>query len=176
MARWLSVCEKDKGRKCISCMTFGLHQKRYLAESNCSTRFCRPLPNRSAKVPFSFKRVQRYYKKTMFPNFSRLFFVWTYNFLLACVFLLLCPYHLFLYGAPVAPVASVLCLMPCAYNPQYGVDYGHTKDCCNGDILCNHRVVIVTLRKVDSRAWSRLLGGGRRLSSVRHRDGQARAL
>ena len=26
--------------------------KRYLAESNCSTRFCRPLPNRSAKVPF----------------------------------------------------------------------------------------------------------------------------
>ena len=25
---------------------------RYLAESNCSTRFCRPLPNRSAKVPF----------------------------------------------------------------------------------------------------------------------------
>ena len=24
---------------------------RYLAESNCSTRFCRPLPNRSAKVP-----------------------------------------------------------------------------------------------------------------------------
>ena len=27
---------------------------RYLAESNCSTRFCRPLPNRSAKVPFRF--------------------------------------------------------------------------------------------------------------------------
>ncbi len=26
--------------------------ERYLAESNCSTRFCRPLPNRSAKVPF----------------------------------------------------------------------------------------------------------------------------
>ena len=26
---------------------------RYLAESNCSTRFCRPLPNRSVKVPFS---------------------------------------------------------------------------------------------------------------------------
>ena len=25
---------------------------RYLAESNCPTRFCRPLPNRSAKVPF----------------------------------------------------------------------------------------------------------------------------
>ena len=25
--------------------------QRYLAESNCSTRFCRPLPNRSAKVP-----------------------------------------------------------------------------------------------------------------------------
>ena len=24
---------------------------RYLAESNCPTRFCRPLPNRSAKVP-----------------------------------------------------------------------------------------------------------------------------
>ena len=28
--------------------------KRYLAESNCSTRFCRPLPNRSAKVPNIF--------------------------------------------------------------------------------------------------------------------------
>ena len=27
--------------------------KRYLAESNCSPRFCRPLPNRSAKVPFT---------------------------------------------------------------------------------------------------------------------------
>ena len=27
---------------------------RYLAESNCSTRFCRPLPNRSAKVPLFF--------------------------------------------------------------------------------------------------------------------------
>ena len=27
--------------------------KRYLAESNCSTRFCRPLPNRPAKVPFT---------------------------------------------------------------------------------------------------------------------------
>ena len=31
---------------------------RYLAESNCSTRFCRPLPNRSAKVPFCL-RMQR---------------------------------------------------------------------------------------------------------------------
>ena len=28
-----------------------LFLSRYLAESNCSTRFCRPLPNRSAKVP-----------------------------------------------------------------------------------------------------------------------------
>ena len=27
---------------------------RYLAESNCSKRFCRPLPNRSAKVPLRF--------------------------------------------------------------------------------------------------------------------------
>ena len=30
-----------------------LFSLRYLAESNCSTRFCRPLPNRSAKVPFA---------------------------------------------------------------------------------------------------------------------------
>ena len=35
-------------------MTFKLFLWRYLAESNCSTRFCRPLPNRSAKVPFLF--------------------------------------------------------------------------------------------------------------------------
>ena len=37
-------------------------EKRYLAESNCSTRFCRPLPNRSAKVPcclFAGAKVQQ---------------------------------------------------------------------------------------------------------------------
>ena len=33
-------------------------QKRYLAESNCCTRFCRPLPSHSAKVPKIKKRVQ----------------------------------------------------------------------------------------------------------------------
>ena len=37
-------------------------RERYLAESNCSTRFCRPLPNRSAKVPcclFAGAKVQQ---------------------------------------------------------------------------------------------------------------------
>ena len=37
-------------------------EERYLAESNCSTRFCRPLPNRSAKVPcclFAGAKVQQ---------------------------------------------------------------------------------------------------------------------
>ena len=32
---------------------FPFFLKRCLAESNRSTRFCRPLPNRSAKVPFT---------------------------------------------------------------------------------------------------------------------------
>ena len=35
---------------------------RYLAESNCSTRFCRPLPNRSAKVPNCFFAMARLFE------------------------------------------------------------------------------------------------------------------
>ena len=54
--------------------------KRCLAESNRSTRFCRPLPNRSVKTPFvseatiSELRVQRYYFYLVPPNFSSTFF------------------------------------------------------------------------------------------------------
>ena len=53
---------------------------RCLAESNRSTRFCRPLPNRSVKTPFvseatiSELRVQRYYFYLVPPNFSSTFF------------------------------------------------------------------------------------------------------
>ncbi|MFW5478091.1 MAG: hypothetical protein ACOCO9_04360, partial [Segatella copri] len=47
---------------------------------NRSTRFCRPLPNRSVKTPFiseatiSELRVQRYYFYLVPPNFSSTFF------------------------------------------------------------------------------------------------------
>ena len=53
---------------------------RCLAESNRSTRFCRPLPNRSVKTPcrvsvtISDKRVQRYYFFLNPPNLSASFF------------------------------------------------------------------------------------------------------
>lgn len=59
---------------------FPFFLKRCLAESNRSTRFCRPLPNRSVKTPFiseatiSELRVQRYYFYLVPPNFSSTFF------------------------------------------------------------------------------------------------------
>ena len=61
-------------------MNFLFFLKRCLAESNRSTRFCRPLPNRSVKTPFiseatiSELRVQRYYFYLVPPNFSSTFF------------------------------------------------------------------------------------------------------
>ena len=50
---WRASCrgENEKQSSEIEWLLFVL---RYLAESNCSTRFCRPLPNRSAKVPLFF--------------------------------------------------------------------------------------------------------------------------
>ena len=53
---------------------------RYLAESNCSTRFCRPLPNRSAKVPFVFLRC----KDNTFSRTQQIFSVFFYHKLLLC--------------------------------------------------------------------------------------------
>lgn len=47
--------------------------KRYLAESNCSTRFCRPLPNRSAKVPFRIA-VAKVRQKIHISKFFHYFF------------------------------------------------------------------------------------------------------
>ena len=76
--------------------------KRCLAESNRSTRFCRPLPNRSVKTPFvseatiSELRVQRYYFYLVPPNFLATFFKKTFIFccfsLLLVYFLLFFPY------------------------------------------------------------------------------------
>ena len=43
----MCVCKTKKWNVHLNISLF----LRYLAESNCSTRFCRPLPNRSAKVP-----------------------------------------------------------------------------------------------------------------------------
>ena len=71
--------------------------KRCLAESNRSTRFCRPLPNRSVKTPFvseatiSELRVQRYYFYLVPPNFLATFFKKTFIF---CCFSLLLVYFL----------------------------------------------------------------------------------
>ena len=71
--------------------------KRCLAESNRSTRFCRPLPNRSVKTPFvseatiSELRVQRYNFYLVPPNFLATFFKKTFIF---CCFSLLLVYFL----------------------------------------------------------------------------------
>ena len=53
-------------------------EKRYLAESNCSTRFCRPLPNRSAKVPcclFAGAKVQQKFELTKYFCYFFHFFI-----------------------------------------------------------------------------------------------------
>ena len=74
-----------------------LFLKRCLAESNRSTRFCRPLPNRSVKTPFvseatiSELRVQRYNFYLVPPNFLATFFKKTFIF---CCFSLLLVYFL----------------------------------------------------------------------------------
>ena len=73
-------CEGGKQKKEIQMNEFPFLLKRCLAESNRSTRFCRPLPNRSVKTPFiseatiSELRVQRYYFYLVPPNFSSTFF------------------------------------------------------------------------------------------------------
>ena len=54
---------------------------RYLAESNCSTRFCRPLPNRSAKVPLQTCECKvkiKYLKCQTFITFYSDMFVFSY--------------------------------------------------------------------------------------------------
>ena len=53
---------KNKTPQVVDLQHLAESQMRYLAESNCSTRFCRPLPNRSAKVPcclFAGAKVQQ---------------------------------------------------------------------------------------------------------------------
>ena len=53
---------KNKTPQVVDLQHLAEFQMRYLAESNCSTRFCRPLPNRSAKVPcclFAGAKVQQ---------------------------------------------------------------------------------------------------------------------
>ena len=85
IARFIFIYTKKPTRK--SCgLTSNI--SRYLAESNCSTRFCRPLPNRSAKVPCSCLRVQRYYIFFIPPNFFYTFFRITSYFLLT-------PYYIY---------------------------------------------------------------------------------
>ena len=86
------ILKERVGESLLSCLVRGIKQKkeiqmnefpflkRCLAESNRSTRFCRPLPNRSVKTPFvseatiSELRVQRYYFYLVPPNFSSTFF------------------------------------------------------------------------------------------------------
>lgn len=47
------------GIKIKACREKQAVNERYLADSNCCTRFCRPLPNHSAKVPIGGLRMQR---------------------------------------------------------------------------------------------------------------------
>ena len=89
-------------KKEIQMNEFPFLLKRCLAESNRSTRFCRPLPNRSVKTPFvseatiSELRVQRYNFYLVPPNFLATFFKKTFIFccfsLLLVYFLLFFPY------------------------------------------------------------------------------------
>ena len=86
-----------KQKKEIQMNEFPFLLKRCLAESNRSTRFCRPLPNRSVKTPFvseatiSELRVQRYNFYLVPPNFLATFFKKTFIF---CCFSLLLVYFL----------------------------------------------------------------------------------
>ena len=81
-------CEGGKQKKEIQMNEFPFLLKRCLAESNRSTRFCRPLPNRSVKTPFvseatiSELRVQRYNFYLVPPNFLETFFKKNFHFLL----------------------------------------------------------------------------------------------
>ena len=45
-----------------------LSSKRYLADSNCCNRFCRPVPNHSAKVPLLIIE----YKDTHFSQYHKI--------------------------------------------------------------------------------------------------------
>ena len=49
--------------------------KRFLADSNCCRRFCRPVPNHSAKEPCFVKALQRYEKNFNMQIFCAYFFV-----------------------------------------------------------------------------------------------------
>ena len=72
--RWIRNM-KNKKRCVIKLWHILLIISRCLAESNRSTRFCRPLPNRSVKTPcrlrycMSHLRLQRYYFYLVPPNF-----------------------------------------------------------------------------------------------------------
>ena len=103
------ILKERVGESLLSCLMRGIKQKkeiqmnefpflkRCLAESNRSTRFCRPLPNRSVKTPFvseatiSELRVQRYNFYLVPPNFLATFFKKTFIF---CCFSLLLVYFL----------------------------------------------------------------------------------
>ena len=105
------ILKERVGESLLSCLVRGIKQKkeiqmnefpflkRCLAESNRSTRFCRPLPNRSVKTPFvseatiSELRVQRYNFYLVPPNFLETFFKKTFIF--CCLSLLLVYFLLF---------------------------------------------------------------------------------
>ena len=92
-------------------MNFLFFLKRCLAESNRSTRFCRPLPNRSVKTPFvseatiSELRVQRYNFYLVSPNFSATFFK-----KLSFFVVFLCFWHISHYFSLVIPYHSLFSL------------------------------------------------------------------
>ena len=81
---WLMM---NKKKMCHKLMTHPLDFSRCLAESNRSTRFCRPLPNRSVKTPcrlrycISHLRLQRYYFYLVPPNFFPTFSCFFFTFL-----------------------------------------------------------------------------------------------
>ena len=82
MPGMLEVCGGGGIKKVLKQFLFQ-NSLRYLAESNCSTRFCRPLPNRSAKVPLldceckgmNFISFHQIFLSLLFENLpKRLFF------------------------------------------------------------------------------------------------------
>ena len=69
---------KNKTPQVVDLQHLAESQMRYLAESNCSTRFCRPLPNRSAKVPcclFAGAKVQQKFELTKYFCYFFHFFI-----------------------------------------------------------------------------------------------------
>ena len=101
---------------------------RYLAESNCSTRFCRPLPNRSAKVP----KLHCGCKGNGFILSDQIFLLvfgaTCVNYLLFTILFAVISHHFLFYATSFATLAFVAGGLECIENTQCNIPYGANKN------------------------------------------------